>query len=577
MDSNTRYVINGTLDKNTIPHLMNNIDLTGFIWRGFTYKETQMLPSAAFYGLREKGRIDALKKADTQQPVFIAGELQRIACYINTRNKDGEYPFEIPDELTDFIFPYTRPEMDSYDNLKFDFFPKSNALLQAASYVQHYHKGTSLLDFSINPLKALYFAIGEDKDLDRDSYLFGLPINWFQSHKNNFTDGFWSKSGYKFDLYLPSYYMNKRIQNQEGVFIYQMFDMKNIRAGKALEYKNILDLFENWYKTDVNDKGKHMIFDEMNLKDIAEKSANSNFDGFEGRIGIFYILLKISKEDKRSLKCYLNSIGINDEYLMGNIEIARVKNTKMNKCIKYLKSLFRRKDTYRVVSYEEYKKHFGITPENGNEIAPKEDAREKQEKALDRAWETRNFEIDKFWQRSAFFWGFIALVLGAFVAVQTGRIDIHESIPYPDLYLILLGLIVSVAWLLVVKGSKFWQENWEAHIDRLEDAVTGPLYKTVNTKGKGCFSVSRINKILAWTVIFVWGLLFLNFLMSCDFIQKKLEAISPHFVQISSIVTPIVLTIVCIIVMIIRGQSSDGKYKIDKKEFKNGVFVERTR
>ena len=40
-----------------------------------------------------------------------------------------------------------------------------------------------------------------------------------------------------------------------------------------------------------------------------------------------------------------------------------------------------------------------------------------------------------------------------------------------------------MSWVLVNKGSKFWQKNWEAHIDILEDAFSGKLYKTfLNTK-----------------------------------------------------------------------------------------------
>ncbi|MDR1586072.1 MAG: hypothetical protein LBS57_01305 [Treponema sp.] len=231
-------------------------------------------------------------------------------------------------------------------------------------------------------------------------------------------------------------------------------------------------------------------------------------------------------------------------------------------------------ESYRVISCPEYKERFGIGQKTDDETTRKE-AREKQEKALERAWKTRDFEIDKFWSRSAFFWGFIAVVSGAFAAVKNGAIKIHSSIPYPDFYLILLGIIVSVAWLLVVKGSKFWQKNWETHIDRLEDDITGPLYKTVFTTGKGCFSVSGINEILAWVVIVVWGLLFLNFFLHCGFVQEILEVISPYYDQIIGLLIPVVLTGICIFAMCKYGQSAKGKYKIDKSKYPNGVFVDR--
>ncbi|PNK72626.1 hypothetical protein CEQ35_000035 [Yersinia enterocolitica] len=58
----------------------------------------------------------------------------------------------------------------------------------------------------------------------------------------------------------------------------------------------------------------------------------------------------------------------------------------------------------------------------------------------------------------------------------------EKAIDNADLYLIFIastGFVFSYGWFLVNKGSKFWQENWEFHIDRLEDEITGPLYKTV--------------------------------------------------------------------------------------------------
>jgi hypothetical protein len=40
-----------------------------------------------------------------------------------------------------------------------------------------------------------------------------------------------------------------------------------------------------------------------------------------------------------------------------------------------------------------------------------------------------------------------------------------------------IGLILSTSWYLVNRGSKYWQENWERHVDLLEDEFAGPLYK----------------------------------------------------------------------------------------------------
>jgi hypothetical protein len=303
--SDTYYVINGILTKETIFNLVYNINTGGFLWRGFTDKTKEMIPSSAFYGMSDK-------KSDTIHPLYVVDELHRIGKHINNKNKLGEYPFEIPDELTNLIFPHTQSEMDFLENINIESYPKNRTLLQAISYVQHYHSGTSLLDFSINPLKALYFAVGktgEDGNFENDSYLFGMAVNWFQRNKENL----------EFDMYLPSYYKNTRIRNQEGVFVYQLFDMKVLRKGQRPEFVSVLDSFENMFKADIY-KDEHVAFDEMNIKDIEERSKNSNFGGIPGQIGIFYVLLKIPKEEKPFLKHYLKSLGIDENFMLGTNE-----------------------------------------------------------------------------------------------------------------------------------------------------------------------------------------------------------------------------------------------------------------
>lgn len=76
-----------------------------------------------------------------------------------------------------------------------------------------------------------------------------------------------------------------------------------------------------------------------------------------------------------------------------------------------------------------------------------------------------------------------------------------------------LGVVFSVAWYFVNRASKFWQENWEKHVDLLEDSVVGPLYKTVLsdadlrfTKWSGPyrFSVSKLNQLLSLFVVLLF-------------------------------------------------------------------------
>lgn len=100
----------------------------------------------------------------------------------------------------------------------------------------------------------------------------------------------------------------------------------------------------------------------------------------------------------------------------------------------------------------------------------------KRKAALERAWRTRDFEIELYWKRATYFWTILG---GLFIAY--GFSAKPGDTPQSDLRLIIacLGAVLSLAWYLVNRGSAAWQQNWEAHVDALEDDVTGPLYKTV--------------------------------------------------------------------------------------------------
>ena len=139
-------------------------------------------------------------------------------------------------------------------------------------------------------------------------------------------------------------------------------------------------------------------------------------------------------------------------------------------------------------------------------------AKKRIEAALDRAHEIRQFEIRLYWERSLFFWGFvIALFTGLFflVSAEEGAF-IHTNKLFFNVSLFVLcclGLLVSVAWLYIHKGSRTWQKNWEHHIDLLEDKIIGNLYKSVIGKGSEFFAPGQIHKTIIHAFIIVWILL----------------------------------------------------------------------
>jgi hypothetical protein len=86
------------------------------------------------------------------------------------------------------------------------------------------------------------------------------------------------------------------------------------------------------------------------------------------------------------------------------------------------------------------------------------------------------FELDLFWKRSLFFWGFIG---GAFIALAAakGQLRLQAAIAS-------FGFVCSMVWTLANRGGKFWYEYWEQRLVRAESSVTGNLYGNPELEGR---------------------------------------------------------------------------------------------
>ncbi|MFO4724098.1 hypothetical protein V5H08_18005 [Vibrio cholerae] len=118
---------------------------------------------------------------------------------------------------------------------------------------------------------------------------------------------------------------------------------------------------------------------------------------------------------------------------------------------------------------EQYRKNFGIGD-------PDVSYSQKNKLALDYALDIRKFEIELYWKRATYFWALIAVTFAGFFGVLAA-----EKINDREFYAFVIaniGMVFTWSWFLVNRGSKFWQENWENHVNMLEDGVIGPLYKT---------------------------------------------------------------------------------------------------
>ncbi|MBL0919023.1 MAG: hypothetical protein IBJ14_09980 [Hydrogenophaga sp.] len=141
--------------------------------------------------------------------------------------------------------------------------------------------------------------------------------------------------------------------------------------------------------------------------------------------------------------------------------------------------------------------------------SPEKEADSRAGRALAFALDIRKFEIELYWKRATYFWGFIAAAFAAYALTYKSG-TAHE--PWLSLLFSCLGIVFSWAWFLANRGSKFWQQNWERHVDLLEDMTLGPLYKTVATSpdvdiglfSAARYSVTKLNQILSLFVTLVW-------------------------------------------------------------------------
>lgn len=172
-----------------------------------------------------------------------------------------------------------------------------------------------------------------------------------------------------------------------------------------------------------------------------------------------------------------------------------------------------------MLSEDEYKARFA-GPASARSKDELKESETRAGRALASALDIRKFEIDLYWKRATYFWAFIAAAFAGYAL--TYKTAVNQE-PWLSIVFSSLGVVFSFAWHLVNRGSKFWQKNWERHVDMLEDMTLGPLYKVISVeeesiKGNplnspGQFSVSKINQVLSAFVTTVWLILFAKSLL----------------------------------------------------------------
>ena len=140
----------------------------------------------------------------------------------------------------------------------------------------------------------------------------------------------------------------------------------------------------------------------------------------------------------------------------------------------------------------------------------------RAERAFEKAWAIRNFEIEMYWKRALYSWAFIASAFVAYFGlVNAVQRNAAAARSHPEIFVVVcLGFVLSLAWHLTNRGSRQWQRHWEAHVELLEDDFTGPLYKTVHLEKT--YSVSKLNDLVSAAVAFAWVLLGVKYLVDVE-------------------------------------------------------------
>ncbi|MBR5904771.1 MAG: hypothetical protein IKZ49_04560 [Alphaproteobacteria bacterium] len=133
---------------------------------------------------------------------------------------------------------------------------------------------------------------------------------------------------------------------------------------------------------------------------------------------------------------------------------------------------------------------------------------------LNIAWQNWRQEIQIYWQRALYFFGFISIIGAGYLKIKT----MEPTNPIASLLFSMLFTFLAFSWYLSNRGSKFWQENWELHIKELESnkehSLTNVLHKQIDNKkilSSYPYSPYKINTMIS-LVVFIFSFI----CMTCE-------------------------------------------------------------
>jgi len=173
------------------------------------------------------------------------------------------------------------------------------------------------------------------------------------------------------------------------------------------------------------------------------------------------------------------------------------------------------------ISKQEYIKcyHSAETSTSGGNTTEEEKTKKETSnkdliiKALEIALDTRKFEIELYWKRTGYFVLFIGAIFVGYYNVFS-----NSKSHWASLFIAALGFLLSLLWYMANRGSKFWQENWEAHIEELSTYSGIPIFGIIKRREHSIknlmqeypFSVSKVNQMVSLIITISWFLTFIK-------------------------------------------------------------------
>ena len=169
-------------------------------------------------------------------------------------------------------------------------------------------------------------------------------------------------------------------------------------------------------------------------------------------------------------------------------------------------------------------------------------------------WECRDFEIDHVWQRAVFLSAFLLACYAGYGGLIMGLATADKTtIPFPVANIVAfgiacVGLVLSLVWIMMAKGSKAWYEHYEKAIEAFELYNRSAFEKHVPSKGiinihketgfetpptsswlwdtkGGAYSVAKINIVIGHISTVIWGILIaMHLIIANKGIKKASEA-----------------------------------------------------